>query len=91
MSENPTFVQALANACGKPVEVSPVDRSDHPRRRLSRRARRRRRGRTFDDIADVVAPARPWSSRRARSTASSGRQAGRAGGGWIPDLSALDF
>ena len=89
MTDNPTFVQALADATGRPVEVSPPHRGHDARRCLPGRAGRRLWS-SFDDIADawrpraVVEPARPldraqWADamRRAR--------------GWIPDLSALDF
>ncbi len=37
MSRNPTFVQALADATQRPVEVSPDGRGHDPRRRLRRR------------------------------------------------------
>jgi glycerol kinase len=89
MSENPTFVQALANATGKQVEVS-------------RHTEATTVGAaylaglavgvwdSFDDIADAWKPSRvveptgsldrdKWASAVARSR------------GWIPDLSALDF
>jgi glycerol kinase len=89
MSENPTFVQALANATGKQVEVS-------------RHTEATTVGAaylaglavgvwdSFADIADAWQPSRVvepttsldrdlWASAVARSR------------GWIPDLSALDF
>ena len=54
MSANKVFVQALADATQRPVEVSPVARGHHPGRRLPRRpghrhvVRRGRRGRHLE-------------------------------------------
>jgi glycerol kinase len=89
MSQNPTFVQALANASGKPVEVS-------------RHTEATTIGAAYlaglavgvwndvDDIADAWKPRErvepngsldrdQWAEAVSRSTR------------WIPDLSALDF
>ena len=89
MSENPTFVQALANATGKPVEVS-------------RHTEATTIGAaylaglavgvwdSFDDIADawrprqVVEPSGQLDRAQWVSAVERSRR-------WIPDLSALDF
>lgn len=89
MSQNPTFVQALANAAGRPVEVSPTPEATT-------------RGAAFlaglatgsfasmDDAdqawtpADVVEP-------NASFDQSRWAEAVRRTGGWIPELSALEF
>lgn len=89
MSDNPTFVQALANASGRPVEVSPhTEATTIGAGYLAGLATGVWGG--FDDIAAawspriVVEPTRQldreqWSSAYERSKR------------WIPDLSALDF
>ncbi len=89
MSENPTFVQALADATGRPIEVSPVvEATTVGAAFLAGLAVGR-----WSDIADadrawrpsrVVEPSAPldraaWSKALERSAA------------WIPELSALDF
>jgi len=89
MSQNPTFVQALANASGKPVEVS-------------RHTEATTIGAAYlaglavgvwgsiDDIADlwkpsqVVAPAATLDRAEWAEAVERSRR-------WIPDLSALDF
>ena len=90
MSANPTFVQALADATQRPVEVSPVIEATtlgagflaglavgHWERRSTTSPRRGGRGRR--------------SSRARPSTASAGPRRVERASGWIPDLSALDF
>ena len=88
MSANPTFVQALANATGKPVEVSPVvEATTMGAAFLAGVATG-----IWDDLAtasehwhpkEVVAPSaqldREEWAKRWRTTA------------WIPELSTLDF
>ena len=89
MSENPTFVQALANATGKPVEVSRHTEATTVGAAYLAGLAVGVWG-SFDDIADAWRPAR-WWSRPAHSTAPSGRRPCERSRGWIPDLSALDF
>jgi glycerol kinase len=89
MSQNPTFIQALANATGKPVEVSPVVESTTL-------------GAAFlagagagvwaglDETASAFRPAdrvEP-SAQLDRETWAEAR---RRAASWIPELSALDF
>ena len=90
MSENPTFVQALANATGKPVEVS-------------RHTEATTVGAgylaglavgvwsSFDDIADAWQPRTVGRADRHSSTAAQWAEAVQRSKRWIPDLSALDF
>ncbi len=89
MSQNPTFVQALANASGKPVEVSRhTEATTLGAGYLAGLAM----GvwASFDDIADAWRPTltvEPSGSLdRVQWAAALQRSQG-----WIPDLSALDF
>ncbi len=89
MSDNPTFVQALANATQRPVEISPVREATT-------------RGAAlfgflalghFKSAADI---ATTWQPRvRVEPTASTDRdrwlEAVRRSGQWIPALSSIDF
>jgi glycerol kinase len=93
MSRNPTFVQALADASGRPVEVAPVVESTTV-------------GAAFlaglatgawSDVGDVDQLWRPLTRAeprtgydRAAVRTTWANALGRAGE-WIPDLSALDF
>ena len=95
MSANPTFVAALADAVGRPVEISPGHRGHHPRRRLSGRHRAGRVGRRGRRGGGRGAR-RPWSSPvPPRSSAASTRArwlAARARAlATVPELSALEF
>ncbi len=89
MSENPTFVRALANASGKSVEVSPVvDSTTLGAAFLAGVAVD-----TWDDLADAAARVEPASivepdDRLDRAVWS---EAVSRAGAWIPELSALDF
>ncbi|MBA2497169.1 MAG: glycerol kinase, partial [Acidimicrobiia bacterium] len=89
MAANPTFVQAVADATGRPVEVSPVlDATTLGAGFLAGLATG-----TWGSLDDVAATWRPqaavdpartvdrarWIAARDRSTA------------WYPELSALDF
>jgi glycerol kinase len=93
MSENPTFVQALANATGKAVEVSPVaEATTLGAGYLAGTTAGVWNG--LDDIADawapasVIEPADGFDRATQRATwAAAIERASR----WIPDLSALDF
>ncbi|MEO7396965.1 MAG: FGGY-family carbohydrate kinase, partial [Ilumatobacteraceae bacterium] len=89
MSSNPTFVQALANATGKSVEVSPV-------------AEATTLGAGYlagvavgtwshlDDVADSWAPAMVVDP-SGTVDRDRWRQAVERSARWIPDLSSLDF
>jgi glycerol kinase len=89
MSDNPTFVQALADAAQRPVEVAPVrEATTLGAGFLAGLAVGTWSG--WDDIAgsweprEVVEPGRPLDRERWR------RALDRAAG-WIPELSALQF
>jgi glycerol kinase len=89
MSDNPTFVQALADASGKPVEVSPVIEATT----LGAAYLAGVSAGVWDDLAATSEHWRPravvepsgqldrdeWARAVARTTS------------WIPELSALDF
>jgi glycerol kinase len=88
MSANPTFVQALADATGRPVEVSPVmEATTLGAAFLAGIAVGTWR---FADLpalwrpAAVVEPKRSLDRDRWREAVARARS-------WIPDLSALDF
>ena len=89
MSENPTFAQALADATQIPVEVSP--HTEATTVGAGYLAGLATGGLTsFDDVAAA------WRPRRVVEPAGSldraeWADAVRRAGGWIPDLSALDF
>ena len=89
MSANPTFVQALADASGRPVEVSPVlEATTLGAAFLAGMATGTWRG--WDDVhaaftpRAVVEPGAPLDRER-------WREARRRAAGWHGDLSALDF
>jgi glycerol kinase len=89
MSTNPTFVQALADATGKPVEVSPVaEATTVGAGLLAGLATGVWSG--FDDIARVWRPARVVEPGQRLDRARWASAVERAAG-WIPELSALDF
>jgi glycerol kinase len=89
MSANPTFVQALADATGRPVEVSPV-------------AEATTLGAAFlagmatgiwsgeDDVAATWAP-RAVVEPKGKPDRDRWRAARDRARGWVPELSALDF
>ena len=91
MTDNPTFVQALADATQRPVEVSPVTRGHHARRRVPRRPGRRHVGRAGTTSpppgsrAAVVEPGAPLDRERWQPRRATGPRA------WFPELSALSF
>lgn len=89
MSQNPTFVQALANAAGKPVEVSPVVESTT----LGAGFLAGVATGTWSTLSETAAAFTP--ARRIEPTKPLDRSVWAAAveraGGWIPDLSALDF
>jgi glycerol kinase len=89
MSENPTFVQALADATGRPVEVSPVvDATTLGAAFLAGLATG-----VWGDIEDADKtwrPARVVEPGAPLDRGAWARAVERAAG-WIPELSALDF
>jgi len=89
MSANPTFVQALANATGRTVEVSPItDATTLGAGFLAGLAVGT--WSTFDDLAATWAPARRVDPGE-RLDRDRWAQAVDRAAGWIPDLSAMDF
>ena len=90
MSANPTFVQALADATGRPVEVSPVAEATT----LGAAFLAGLATGAWDDIDDADrawTPARVVEPGRAARPRGAGRRAVERAAGWIPELSALDF
>lgn len=89
MSENPTFVQALADATGRPIELSPVrDATTLGAGFLAGLATG-----AWQDEDDIAAA---WQPREVVEPAGSldreqWKDAVRRAGGWLPDLSALEF
>lgn len=92
MSRNPTFVQALADTAGRPVEIAPVaDATTMGAGYLAGLASGE--WGSFDDIAGSWRPAGRVEPSRSTTTPSRERwqQAVARSKSWIPDLSALDF
>jgi glycerol kinase len=92
MSRNPTFVQALADATGRPVEIAPVsDATTMGAGYLAGLASGE--WASFDDIAECWRPAGRTEPNPATTMPSRERwrDAVERAKGWIPDLSALDF
>jgi glycerol kinase len=89
MSQNPTFVQALANASGKPVEISRHTEATTIGAGYLAGLAVGVWG-SFDDIAQAWHP-----KQTVEPTGSLDRvqwaAAVQRSRGWIPDLSALDF
>jgi glycerol kinase len=89
MSANPTFVQALADASGRPVEVSPVlEATTLGAGLLAGMAVGTWAGE--DDVAATWSPARVVEPERQLDRARWAEACRRAGA-WFPELSALDF
>ena len=89
MSDNPTFVQALANASGKVVEVSPVTEA-------TTLGAGYLAGLAVGTWTDVDQVADSWTPATVVEPTGSfdrdrWRQAIERSSRWIPDLSALDF
>lgn len=93
MSTNPTFVQALANASGRPIEVAPVAESTT----IGAAFMAGLAVGVWDEMGDldelwrpatVVTPEPGWDRPGRRE---QWREAVARAGGWIPELSALDF
>ena len=89
MSENPTFVQALANASGKPVEVSRHTEATTVGAAYLAGLAVGVWG-SFDDIADAWTPRRTVEPNAQLDRTQWARAVERSQR-WIPDLSALDF
>ena len=88
MSTNPTFIQALANASGQPVEVSPVvEATTIGAAFLAGLATGLWGG--IDDADLVWSPVRVAEPGAPLDRAAWARAVERAAG-WIPELSALD-
>jgi glycerol kinase len=89
MSDNPTFVQALADATARPVEVSPVAEATT----LGAAFLAGMAVGTWDGLDDVAATWRPRATVEParRTDRDRWREARRRAGGWVPELSALDF
>lgn len=89
MSANPTFVQALADATGKPVEVSPVlEATTLGAAFLAGMAVGTWAG--WDDVAAAWSPAAAVEPGR-RLDRTRWLEARRRAAGWDQDLSALEF
>jgi glycerol kinase len=89
MSANPTFVQALADATQRPVEVSPVVEATT----LGAAFLAGMAVGTWSGWDDIAATWSPRSAVEPRRRPDRGRwlEARNRSQGWIPDLSALDF
>jgi glycerol kinase len=89
MSQNPTFVQAVADATGRPVEVSPVVEAT-TRGAAFLAGLATGRFSSFDDAEQLWTPA----TRREPAAAldrDRWRSALERAGQWYPELSALEF
>ncbi len=89
MSENPTFVQALANAAGRPVEVSrQTEATTLGAAYLAGIATG-----VWNGLDDIAAAWRPRAVVDPNGTLdrSAWARAVQRSRGWIPELSALDF
>jgi glycerol kinase len=89
MSDNPTFVQALADATRRPVEVSPV--RDATTRGAGLMALVALGGfRAIDALADTWNPRVRCEPQRVLDR-DRWREACARAGHWIPELSSIDF
>jgi glycerol kinase len=89
MSDNPTFVQALADAAQRPIEVSPVrEATTLGAAYLAGMAVGTWTG--WEDVADAWAP-RAVVEPAGTLDRERWAEAVRRASGWIPELSALDF
>jgi glycerol kinase len=89
MTANPTFVQALADAVQRPVEVSPVlEATTRGAAFLAGLAIGT--WKSFDDLADLWAPRTVVEPGRTLDRAAWAQACERAAG-WVPEYSALDF
>jgi len=89
MSANPTFVQAVADATQRPVEVSPVaEATTLGAAFLAGLATGMWGG--WDDVAATWSPRATVEPQR-RLDRDQWREACRRAAGWVPDMSALEF
>jgi glycerol kinase len=89
MTDNPTFVQALANATQRPVEISPV-------REATARGAALMAGLALGHHGDIDDLASTWSPRTRVEPArvldrDRWRDALLRARGWIPELSGIDL
>ena len=90
MSANGLFVQALADACGRPVEVSPVlEATTLGAAYLAGMAVGT--WKDEDEVADSWTPARVVEPSGRRVDRDRWRAAVERARAWVPELSALDF
>jgi glycerol kinase len=89
MSKNPTFVQALANASQRPVEVSPVTEATT----LGAAFLAGVAVGTWKSLEEACSTWKPASVVEPNSVLNRAQwnQAVERAGGWIPELSGLDF
>ena len=89
MSKNPTFVQALANASQRPVEVSPVTEATT----LGAAFLAGVAVGTWNSLEEACSTWKPASVVEPSSVLNRAQwnQAVERAGGWIPELSGLDF
>jgi glycerol kinase len=89
MSKNPTFVQALANASQRPVEVSPVTEATT----LGAAFLAGVAVGTWKSLEEACSTWKAASTVEPNSVLnrSQWNQAVERAGGWIPELSGLDF
>ena len=89
MSQNPTFVQALADASGKPVEVSPIVESTT----LGAAFLAGVATGTWSSLADTAAAFTPAAcvEPAGQLDRTVWAAAIERAAGWVPELSALDF
>jgi glycerol kinase len=89
MSANPVFVQALANACGRPVEVSPVVEATT----LGAAYLAGMAAGMWADEDDVAAAWKPRAivEPTGRLDRDRWREAVERARGWVPELSTLSF
>ena len=93
MSENPTFVQALANAADCPIEVSPISESTMIGAAFMAGLGAGVWG-DMDELDDLWRPAsivQPEPGARSAQQRARWHEAIERSAGWIPELSALDF
>jgi glycerol kinase len=89
MTDNPTFVQALADATQRPVEISPV-REATARGAALLAALALGHYDTVDDLATTWAPRTRIEPKRVLDR-EQWRDAVRRARGWIPELSGIDL
>jgi glycerol kinase len=89
MSDNPTFVQAVADATGRPVEISPV-RDATTRGAALLALVGLGSFRAIDALADTWKPRLRIEPQRALDR-DRWREACARAGHWIPELSSIDF